>query len=319
MTRTTQKLGCVAFWLVTVTAAHAQGNPLVPESATPDRRALLQRVVSEGCSPRAINEAMRAASFDNLADWLERQGKQQEGRRIRAISDAERQEFTRNEAAVAEILTLGIDSISKGDRWDAQRNLATAATLLGGADGLIRYVAAARNAQLEVYKRPSSYLFQTPNLDLATWVRSGPAEAGMTPLSSDMRYVGIRAAFEIPYNVSRYLLQGAPYARTFTMDPNATLAVNAAAMNAIDGTRAQQVEALRNNTQVPLRQTLAAKLAEKPDTSAQPTDEGDTALTYAAWLPNLCIIYQQNVSPAYFSQRVIDDMYIRPLKTTGAW
>lgn len=320
MTRRTQMAATVAFWLALGTsAALAQANPLVPESAAPAPRAVLQRVIQEGCAPTRINDVMRAASFDTLAAWLDRQGKGQEARRIRAISDAERREFARNETLVLDILTAGIDGIGKGDRWDSGRNLATATALLGGIDGLVRYVAAAREAQLEVYKRPSTFMFESATPDLATWVKVGPPEAGMTALPNDMRYVGLRAGFEIPYNISRYLLQGTPYARPFSTDPNATTAVNAAALAAVERTRAQQAEALRANGDVPLRQTLAAKMAERPDTQTQPADDGDTALTYAAWLPNLCIIYQQGVAPAYFSQRVIDELYIRPLKTNGAW
>jgi hypothetical protein len=310
----------VAFWLsASANAAHAQVSPLVPEGDAPTARTALQRVIRDGCSPRTINDAMRTASFDNLADWLERQGRTQESQRIRAISDAERREFLRNEAAVTDLIVAAIEPIGKGDRWDAGRNLATATALLGGADGLTRYVAAARDAQLEIYKRPSAYFFETPNLDLATWVRTGAPGQGMTSLPNDLRYTGTRGSFEMPFQVSRYLLKGVGFGAPYTIDANTSVAVNTAALASIERTRAQQSEAIRNNPRVPLRGTLAAKMADKPDTTVGPVDESDTALTYAAWLPNLCIAYQQAVTPLYFSQKAIDDLYIRPLKTNGSW
>lgn len=320
MTRTMKIQISVAFLLGVWTApATAQVNPLVPETPAPDKLGTLRRVIQEGCSPLTINEAMRTAAFTNLADWLEREGKPQEARRIRAISEAEKREFAKNEASVVEILTGSIGPIDKGGRWDAERNLATATALLGGVDGLIRYVAAARNVQLELYKRPSSYLYQTRGLDLATWVRQGAPGTAMTALPSDMRYTGLRAAFEIPFNLNRYLLQGTSFGPTFTPSDAVAVAVNAGALEAVDQLRTIQARSLSDNPAVPLRQTLAQKMAEKPDTAVQPGDASDVALTYAAWLPNLCIGYQQMTSPLFFSQRTVSEIYINSLKTSGAW
>ncbi len=293
----------VAFLIGGSTAVLAQGNPLVPDGEGRDQAGLMRQVIRDGCSPTAINEAMRGAAFDSLADWLEREGKSQDARRIRAVSEIERREFAKTEPAVLDLLTTGLGQAGQGGKWDPARNLATASVLLGGTDGLVRYVAASRAAQLEVYRTPANYLYGTRGIDLGQWVQQGGAGPGLTALPDDMRYTAVRGAFQIPYNVNRYILQGVGYSDPFTPRETVSVSVNTGALRALEQARADQAERIRQNAQVPLRQTLASKIAERPDTASQPTDEGDTALTYAAWLPNLCIGYQHMLARPIFHRR----------------
>lgn len=313
-------LTTVSFGLLFGTfTATAQENPLVPEAGGSPQGEVFQRIIKEGCAPRLINDAIRYSAFDALATWLDRQGKPQEARRIRAISEAEQRQFLRNEQTITESVATGLSAIGKGGRWDAARNISVASGLLGGTDGVIRYIAAARDAQLEVYRRPSTYFYQTPNLDLSKWVRPGPAQDGMTALNPEMSYLSVRGGFEVPYTFNQYLLQGRPYQQIMTIKSGVDLAVNTDALAAMERTRADQADAISRKSQVPLRQTLASKMAEKPDTKREPTDEADVALTYAAWLPNLCIGMQLSLSPIHFAQKAVEDVYIAPLKQNGTW
>lgn len=279
---------------------------------------VVRRAVIEGCAPGTINAAIQNVAFGNLAAWLEGQGRLTEAHRVQAMVPLETEVFTATRDTVVQIIAVKVATDGRGGRWDADRNLSLAATLLGGTDNLIRYVAAARAVHLAIYERPSRWLFATPTPPFDRWARDGEPQPGMTALKTDMTSTTTRAAFQIPLNVSRYILQGVGYTLPFTPYAEAVVSVNADALATVARARAEAVAALREGD-APLRHRLAAKLSRPQDEVPAPTDDGDLALTYAAWLPSLCLGYQHMLTPLWLSQKVVDETYIAPLKAKGAW
>lgn len=279
---------------------------------------LVRRAVTEGCAPVAINATVDTATFGNLAAWLEARERPVEARRVRGMMQLETELFGSMHETVEHIIATQVFTNGRGGRWDADRNLSLAATLLGGTDNLIRYVVAARAVHLAVYERPSRSLFATPTPPFDRWVKDGAPEPDMTALKTDMTSTTTRAAFQIPLAVSRYILQGSGYARFFTPDAEAVVSVNTVALATVTRARAEAIQVLLAGD-APLWRSLSAKLSRPQDEVPAPTDGGDVALTYAAWLPNLCLAYQQMLTPLWFSQRVVDELYIAPLKAKGSW
>lgn len=290
--------------------AKPQGGVAIPE--------VVRRAVTEGCAPAAINASMDTAAFGNLAAWLETRERPIEARRVRAMMGLETEFFGSMRDQVGQFIGAQVYAHERGGRWDAERNLSLAATLLGGTDNLIRYVAAARAVHLAVYESASRSLFATPTPRFDRWAKDGDPEPGMTALKADMNSITTRAAFQIPLNVGRHILNGSGYGLPFTPHAEAIVSVDTEALAAIAVSRAEAIQALIGSD-APLRNRLASKLSRPQDEASQPTDDGDVALTFAAWLPSLCLAYQQILTPAWFSQRVIDELYIAPLKAKGDW
>lgn len=303
----------------TVAPARPQstGSPAktAPNVVIPD---IVRRAVTEGCAPPTINASIDTVAFGHLAGWLDVRGRSVEAHHVRAMMQLETELFASMRNPVEQFIAAQVFAHERGGRWDAERNLSLAATLLGGTDNLIRYVAAARGVHLAIYESPSRSLFATATPPFDRWARDGEPEPGMTALRADINAITTRGAFQIPLTVGRYVLSGDGYARLFTADAQAIVSVNTDALAAVARARSEAVQALAQSD-APLRQRLVAKLSRPQDEVAQPTDEGDVALTFAAWLPSLCLAYQQVATPLWFSQRVVDELYIAPLKAKGNW
>lgn len=310
-----------AVLVVCLATTPARAQPTEPATKTAAKVPIsdvVRRAVSEGCAPAAVNAAIDNVAFGSLAAWLEARERPIEAHRVRAMMQLETEHFASMRDQVEQIIATQVFTNGRGGRWDADRNLSLAATLLGGTDNLIRYVTAARAVHLAIYERPSRSLFATPTPPFDRWARDGEPQSGMVALKTDMTSATTRASFQIPINVSRYILQGAGYTLPFTPYPEAVVSVNAEALATVARARSEAVQALVEGD-APLRRSLVAKLSRPQDEVPMPTDDGDLALTYAAWLPSLCLGYQHMLTPLWFSQRVVDELYIAPLKAKGSW
>ncbi len=306
---------CVTSWLVQSATAMAQSSEI--DNSGP--RTLLERAVVEGCSPPRINEALRKISFEAMADWLERGRHIDEARRIRAISASENDLFAVVEPDVRKTTLNLLASTDRGGSWDAERNLSLAATMLGGPDNLLRYVRAARDLHLAVHTAPARFLYENQGGALTGWVSEGQATASTVPVPQGLTEFETRAAFEIPYFVGTYLTRGIDYRVPVNPDQDVIIYANAQAYKAMEDTRTAEARKISSDTTIPLRQTLAAKLTNPQTNQAPPTDDADRALTYAAWLPRLCINYQTLFTPALVSRRIVGEKYIGELKAKNAW
>jgi hypothetical protein len=282
-------------------------------------RALIERVVIEGCAPPKINAALRRISFDAMAEWLNRGRHEDEARKIQAISRSEGDLYDAIEPTVVKTVVGLVVATDRAGAWDAGRNLTLAATLLGGQTSLIRYVQAARDLHLAVHTAPARYLYENQGGNLTGWVAESQPSPQAMSLTAGLNEMETRAAFEIPYRVGSYLRAGQDYSAPVTADPTATVSVSTQAYRAMEETRVSEARKIATDPTIPLRQTLAQKLTKPQSNQTPPTDDADRALTFAAWLPRICLNYQTVFTPALVSRKIIGEKYIVELKAKNAW
>lgn len=313
------KMRCDIILIACVATMSAGTLPARAQVSEGRDNGLIERAVTEGCAPRKMNDILRKTSFDDMADWLSTTGHPTEARRIRSLSVSEAALFGLLEPEVSRAIARLVENTGKGGDWDAAKNLSTAAVLLGGTDGLIRYLAAARDLHLAVHAAPAAYLYENQGGVLANWVSEARPLPQTTPLPTGVNALETKAAFEIPYRVGLYLRGGQDYALPVNPEPATVVYVNTAAFRAMEDTRDRESHRIADTATIPLRQTLAGKLAKPQDNQAAPTDDADRALTFAAWLPRICLNYQMIFTPALVSRKVINENYIDGLKAKSAW
>ncbi|WP_205884683.1 hypothetical protein, partial [Escherichia coli] len=93
-----------------------------PSTASVPISDIVRRTVTEGCAPLAINAAIDAVAFGNLASWLEAQGRAIEAQRVRAMMRLETELFGSMHETVEQIIATQVFTYGRGGRWDADRN-----------------------------------------------------------------------------------------------------------------------------------------------------------------------------------------------------
>lgn len=287
----------------------------------------LYRLVRDGCSVAATNDAMTEVTFGRLANWLEAKGEKEKARRIRLIQAEQKSKFAPTEEAIATYVAKHVSTTGKGTEWDPQKLLPIAVKILGGEEKATKFLAASHQVLLKEFMAPSDYFYRSQNIDPDGWLPkpSSPlADASVedaTEISGMTQLYPKRASFELPLATYRFLIEGRSYGKNpISTTATDSLRVKATARQYVDDVRRDSARKIAGDGEIPNADLLAKYLAAGPDVGVEINSDADRALAFATWIPNLCLTYQISlVSPTMFSQEVIEKAYIGALKTRKEW